>query len=235
MAKIGPNKYTDMQRRQYQQAASGNNKLEDVVGSFNAHNQWEDYEYLFKDIPNPKELVCLDFGCGPGRNLVKYANRFKRIDGVDLIEQNIVNAREYIQNNGLNPNDFTLYTNNGYDLENVPSDYYDIIISTICLQHICVHEIRYSLLSEFFRVLKKGGMISIQMGYGTPSWSVVDYYANHYDAHGTNRLCDTEIASPDQIEKDLLAIGFTNFKYYIRPFGPGDHHPNWIFFNAVKE
>ena len=37
-----------------------------------------------------------------------------------------------------------------------------------------------------------------------------------------------------QIEKDLLSIGFKNFKYYIRPTGPGDGHPNWIFFNAQK-
>ena len=33
----------------------------------------------------------------------------------------------------------------------------------------------------------------------------------------------------------MKEIGFENFNYYIRPVGPGDGHPNWIFFNATKK
>ena len=39
----------------------------------------------------------------------------------------------------------------------------------------------------------------------------------------------------DQIERDLTAVGFAAFKYWIRPTGPGDTHPHWIFFTAVKK
>jgi hypothetical protein len=72
------------------------------------------------------------------------------------------------------------------------------------------------------------------MGFGENSPNTVDYYANHYEATSTNRGCDTNITDYRQIEKDLLDIGFKNFNYYIRPVGPGDCHPNWIFFNAQK-
>jgi ubiquinone/menaquinone biosynthesis C-methylase UbiE len=89
-------------------------------------------------------------------------------------------------------------------------------------------------LKEFYRVLKPSGYITIQMGYGVPSPKTVDYYDNYYDAQSTNRGCDTSIADYTQVEKDLLSIGFKNFNYYIRPTGPGDIHPYWIFFNAQK-
>jgi ubiquinone/menaquinone biosynthesis C-methylase UbiE len=102
------------------------------------------------------------------------------------------------------------------------------------MQHICVYKIRYNYFKEFYRVLKPGGHITIQMGYGTPSRMTVDYYDDYYDAKATNRGCDTNISDYKQLEKDLLSIGFKNFKYYIRPTGPGDCHPNWIFFNAQK-
>ena len=46
--------------------------------------------------------------------------------------------------------------------------------------------------------------------------------------------CDTRVEDPDQIKNDLYKIGFNNFEHWIRPPGPGDNHPNWIFFTAVK-
>jgi hypothetical protein len=45
---------------------------------------------------------------------------------------------------------------------------------------------------------------------------------------------DTRVESPDELKNDLEQIGFNNFKYYITETGPGDGHPNWIFFNAKK-
>ena len=34
--------------------------------------------------------------------------------------------------------------------------------------------------------------------------------------------------------KNLIEIGFTNFQFIIGPVGPGDIHPNWIYFNCIK-
>lgn len=233
------NKYTLMQRNQYQSDATHWTiyNLNPVVGTFNAHNEWSDYDFLFKDIDNLETKTVLDFGCGPGRNLVKYSSKFIRIDGIDIGEKNLENALLWVKHNNIDPEKHKLILCNGIDLNSIGNEEYDIVMSTICMQHICVYDIRFNYLKEFYRVLKSGGYITIQMGYGIPlpeNKITVDYYDNNYEASSTNGACDTNISDYKQVEKDLLSIGFKNFNYYIRPTGPGDGHPNWIFFNAQK-
>lgn len=227
------NKYTKMQVSQYNNWASNwsEENKDHVVGSFEAHNNWKDYENLFTRIDNQQDKIGLDFACGPGRNLVKYGNRFKRLDGVDISEVNIKNASIYTGNNKLYPE---LFVCNGVNLDIINSNEYDFVMSTIALQHICVHDIRFSIMIEIFRVLKDGGIFTAQMGFGIPSPHSVGYYDNNYDAESTNRACDTSIESEKQLEGDLLKIGFKDFEFKITQTGPGDCHPNWIFFSAKK-
>lgn len=196
-----------------------------VVGLFDEHNNWADYEYLFKDVDDVSSKVVLDFGCGPGRNLVKYTGRVARIDGVDISQKNLENAEKWILYNKYDPANYTLYHCNGHNLENIPPESYDLVISTIALQHISSYSIRFNYLKEFFRVLKPNGMVSLQMAYGMPR----DYYQDTNDY-----MLDAGIQSPKQLEDDLTKIGFTDFKHYLRPHGPGDLVPHWIFFSAKK-
>jgi hypothetical protein len=107
-------------------------------------------------------------------------------------------------------------------------------MSTIALQHICVYEIRKNIFKDIYRILKTGGVFTAQMGFGSPSVATVGYYDNFYDATATNRGCDVCIETPEQLKTDLIEIGFNNFNYEITQTGPGDCHPNWIFFNASK-
>jgi ubiquinone/menaquinone biosynthesis C-methylase UbiE len=227
------NKYTKMQLNQYNGLASGwsEQNRDPVVGSFDAHNNWTDYEILFERIDNQSEKIGLDFACGPGRNIVKYNGRFKRLDGVDISPINIEKARQYVVNNKVETN---LYVSSGIDINVVPSDSYDFVMSTIALQHICVYDIRYSIMSDIFRVLKSDGIFTAQMGFGHPSPMTVGYYENYYDAQGTNRTCDVCIENEKQLEDDLIKIGFSDFQFKITKTGPGDVHPNWIFFSAKK-
>lgn len=127
-----------------------------------------------------------------------------------------------------------LYKNNGVDLSFIPDDCYDVVFSTICLQHICVHDIRFSLVKEFFRVLKSGGSFCAQMGFGNAHPRTVGYFENHYDAKDTNSGCDTRVDSPSELQSDLESIGFKDFTFDLRPVGPGDGHSGWIFFRATK-
>ena len=96
------NKYTQMQSKYYEEAASTGDgvDVDNVVGSFQGHNQWKDYKYLFSRLKNVnfKDLKVLDFGCGPGRNIVKYKDIFKQIDGVDISKYNLINEQKYFKN-----------------------------------------------------------------------------------------------------------------------------------------
>lgn len=227
------NKYTQMQLSVYNKDASSwsEQNRDPVVGSLDRHNNWNDYEHLFKRLNNQSELIGLDFACGPGRNIVKYNSRFKRLDGVDISPVNIEKAKNYTSSKGIKSN---LYASSGVDIDVVPPNEYDFVMSTIALQHICVYDIRYSIMKDIHRVLKDGGVFTAQMGFGSPSPKTVGYYENFYDAKGTNRACDVCIETPDQLEKDLLEIGYKDFQYIIGPVGPGDVHPNWIYFSALK-
>ena len=237
----GADDYLEMQRSFYEEYAAkddispGQIGGDHVVGSWEQHNRWPDYETcLMREVPPDGSWVAIEYGCGPGRNILRWSDRFARIDGVDISSVNLANARRYLASlipEAKSPN---LFLTRGSDCGDAPANSYDFAFSTICLQHICVHRIRTAIFADLYRCLKPGGLLSVQMGYGVPSQNTVDYHADFYDAPGTNRACDVAIADPDQVAQDLRAIGFVDFDHVIRPVGPGDLHPNWIFFSARK-
>jgi ubiquinone/menaquinone biosynthesis C-methylase UbiE len=239
--------YLKMQKDHYYKEAnrwSLENK-NPVVGGYEKHNKWKDYdEYLFKDFIT-NDLIALDYGTGPGRNIIKFRSRFKRIDGVDIGEKNIENAAINLKNSGIE--DSNLYVCDGKSIP-TESEIYDVVFSVICFQHIACYDVRYSIFEEVYRVLKHGGYFCFQMGYGGRDENnsnyktytknnklfTADYYENATSAKTTNGFYDVSVTDPNQLKTDLLKIGFTDFKYDIRPTGPGDTHRNWIFVEAKK-
>ena len=203
-----------------------NNNTSNII---NIQNSWKDYDdYLFKGI-DLKNKVALDFGCGFGRNIVKFSDMFARIDGVDFSPNALEKARVWTDRNGVNGS--RLFQNNGIDLSGISNNSYDIVFSTLCFQFICSHEMRESLFSEIYRVLNPGGWISIQMGYKRLNKDNITYYRNHYD--GDNEVSVDYYNYP---KSDLDKIGFSNYSYDLRSVGPGDiNHEHWIFFRAQKK
>lgn len=242
------NIYSKMQQTFYNNKASlwSVNYRTPVVGSWEKQNSWAGYDKLWTNF-DTEGKIALDWATGPGRNIARYWNRFARIDGVDFVGV-IAAAKRHFEGIGLS-NQPQLFITNGYNLQEpdvVPSDAYDFVFSTIAFQHIAVHEIRYNYLKEFFRVLKSGGWVTKQMGFGTwpadstdsrSQYKTVGYFDNEYDSPNTNGLCDTRCESPDQIKEDLEAIGFRDFQYEITEpgwLGNDGPHPKWIFFRAQK-
>lgn len=224
------NPYSELQRNFYNNTADRMNEQNHLF-----HNQNKDYWLILLGMIDEsyKTKIGLDFGCGCGRNIMNNWERFKRLDGVDISVENIKRAEQNILKNGCPKEKFNLYVNNGYDLSELQANEYDIVFSTIALQHIPVHTIRYNLLSEFYRILKDGGIISIQMGYGQGHQNAANYFEDIWHAKGTNSIHDVRIDSPDQVETDLEKIGFKNIQYRLRP-SYSDSHCQWIFFTAMK-
>ena len=229
------NDYLSMQNAHYEEYAKAWSLdfRDPVVGSYDAHNKWADYDtYLFKEF-DTSNLLALEYGCGPARNLIKFKNRFARIDGIDIAETNLDKAEINLADAGIK--DYNLYLTSGDDLSEVPSEMYDVVFAVICFQHICVHEIRYSILKDIYRVLKNGGYLCFQMGYGGKDGiPTADYFDNIYEATTTNGHADVSLRDEEGIKSDLNKIGFKNYKSDIRPTGPGDNHKNWIWIQVQK-
>ena len=225
--------------------------LFDRTGSgmwFDELNTYGDYNYLLKGIDSPETKNFLDFGCETGRNIRNLQHRVGSVEGVDFVHLNMEHACKYLTFCGYNRFDFKFYDTNGYDLTNIADNTYDCIISSLTMQKIEIYDIRYNYLREFLRVLKPGGEISIQMGYGSPSnqfvaynnntWEDIDetpeeLHNNYYDRF-EDVFNEVSVDNVSEIQNDLDNIGFINFTYELAPAGPGSTYPQWIYFKASK-
>ena len=224
------NKYTSMQKDAYVNGTSNHEE----------HNTNPDYwNILLGDLKNKENWhgkVALDFACGRGRNITNMFNLcdWARVDGIDISEGNITqNRQEYIEQNS------NWYCNNGVDVSDLKDNEYDFIMSTIALQHIPVYDIRKSIITDLYRTLKPNGIFSFQMGYGSGLESElgprVSYFENHYDAPGTNSMCDVRIQSEEEIIKDLESIGFVDIKTEVMESYSDSGHPQWIYVKCYKK
>ena len=224
------NVYTNMQKSRYAPGTTNHPEHNDnpkywdiLLGDLKDSNKW-----------NGKNA--LDFACGKGRNvtnMLKLCN-WNRVDGVDISNENInFCIKTY---DGQNSN---WYCNNGTDIQELKSDEYDFVMSTIALQHIPVYDIRKSLITDIFRVLRAGGMFSFQLGYGTDLQDVYgrprsSYYENIYSATGTNSEYDVRVQNAEDVINDLTSIGFVNIHYEIHESYSDMGHPQWIYIKCNK-
>lgn len=229
------NDYLNMQNAHYEQYAKAwTLEFRDpVVGSYDAHNKWKDYDtYLFKDF-DTTNLVALEYGCGPARNLIEFQDRFARVDGIDIAQTNLDKAIINLENAGVK--EYNLFHTSGDNLDAVGSESYDVVFAVICFQHICVYEIRDSIIKDIYRVLKPNGYLCFQMGFGGKDGiPTAGYFDNIYDATTTNGHADVSITDENDVKNHLEGIGYKNYKSDIRPTGPGDNHKNWIWIQVQK-
>lgn len=125
---------------------------------------------LLDGIPAKHDWKVLEIGCGVGRLIKPLRQRFAAVDGVDIAENMIDFARQYLADGKQNGQ---VLLNSGSDLSAFPDACYDFVFSMIVFQHIRSVSVVRSYFREIFRVLKPGGYFKIQVhragtcGYGS--------------------------------------------------------------------
>lgn len=201
-----------------------------LVGWYEDHNADPmEAEILFRGVPTKVDSLALEYGCGPGRNIIKFKDWFKQIDGADIsieilkkVHVNLAEANVPLPN---------LFHNDGHSLTLINPTTYDVIFSIICMQHIGCHDWRLELYREFFRLLVPGGYFCFQMGFGTGHTKSVDYFHN-YDETDTHHR-DTRVEDVEVLKKDLEDQGFIDFDHMITD-PCHDAHPKWIWVRVRK-
>jgi len=115
-----------------------------------------------------KHEFALDFGCGVGRLTRALSREFTQCYGVDISENMITKAIE------LNTK-FTnckFITNDKENLQIFKDNYFDMIYSTIVLQHMPTKSMIKSYISEFVRILKEKGLLVFQVPSHIPNLEI---------------------------------------------------------------
>lgn len=233
-------RYLSMQRAAYAHLAAQSTYGSDtviasddefVVGSYEAHEQFAYDRWLIGGVRLTEGCVAIEYGCGPGRMLLRLAPSFHRVDGVDISPELLEVAGRRTAHLAVPPR---LYQTDGQSLPATLVASHDVAVSVICLQHICVRSVRLAILTDLYRALKPGGLLTFQMGYGPGHQSAAHYDDNFTDATGTNGRMDVRVLHPSDVCTDLRQMGFTDITYALVPTGPGDTHGAWIFFRAWR-
>jgi SAM-dependent methyltransferase len=208
------------------------------VGNFQDHENYPYEEYLLKKYDGPKDIA-LDFGCGMGRMMNRMLNIFTRVDGADLMHENIDYARYFLSSeNNIPAERYCLFKTDGIGCDLGVREVYDFVYSTICLQHISIHSIRFRIICDIYELLKPGGQFCLQLGFG---WDNGIYWKdNMYAARYTNAGADVSIPNHRHLEillEEFNRIGFSDVTWEIAesPHGTSlKYHPNFIYFYLNK-
>lgn len=130
-----------------------NNPFPTFCESFYQHPPISDFLDL-------KNSVCLDYGCGGlARYSIALSYHFKQVFGIDISSEAILNARRKVIERDIK--NINLFSNNGLDII-LPSNSIDFVFSNLVLQHIGNIDSNIYICKQFYKVLKKGGIVRLE-------------------------------------------------------------------------
>ena len=169
------------------------------------HDVSQNVDALLRRLPEKGKLRILDFGCGPGRDLITFKSLGYEVVGLDGAERFCEMARLRSGCPVLHQDFLNL---------ELPTLAFDGIFANASLFHIPNQEIR-RVMSELFDALKPGGVLfcSNPRGENVEGWNG-DRYGAYYDLTQWRRI--------------LESVGFSYLDHYFRPAGrPIDEQP-WL-------
>src|SRR5688572_30836789 len=191
--------YAALQRRYYDDRIRSLSDAQHLVGCYEAGLalmpsilRFVLDEYRKRRHTRPlEEMRMLDFGCGVGR--IMQAARELGIgvtDGVDISESMLGYARENPALAGART-----FLGRGFDCGDAPRGHYDLLTSFFCLQHICHHGNRMSILRDMSDCLSDDGMVALELQY-FPTITSGEVPGNHAP-WGENRVASVTNSEAD--------------------------------------
>lgn len=165
----------------------------------------EEYEKkIMKRIEWDKNSKLLDFGAGYGRYLDIFAKYFQleNLYGIEIDRK----ALKVLKEKGYN------CYKSSYDCPNIPFDdnFFDYIYSSNVIEHIPKHQYN-EYLQEFYRILKKGGILII----GTPNYPAKRFY-DFFKAFKTKQFKYYFFDDPTHVNK----LSYKKFKQDLKKIFP---------------
>lgn len=196
---MNSNRVNPDQLRQISQKtlAHYNSRAQQFMENTRDHDVSQNQDALLRHIDAPSPLCLLDFGCGPGRDLISFKAIGHQIIGLDGCENFCQLARQ---------SGCEVWQQDFLDLD-LPAAYFDGIFANATLFHIPTQELP-RVLGELHSTLKAGGILLSSNPHGSDleGWQQQRYAALH---------------SPQKWTTYLQSAGFTFIESYYRP----DHLP----------
>lgn len=117
----------------------------------------EDMFKAAEEFKGHKIKKVLDLGCGTGRHLVYLAKKGFEVYGIDIAEEGIKQAKQWLKSEKLNAN---LKIGSIYKRLPYEDGFFDAVISTYTIHHQKIENIRKTI-REIERILKPGGLIFV--------------------------------------------------------------------------
>ena len=169
------------------------------------HDVSQNIAALLQYIEAPPPFDVLDFGCGPGRDLMAFKRLGHRATGLEGAKQLVDMARSYSGCDVLHQNFLQL---------NLPSRHFDGVFANASLFHIPSQALP-RVLKELHQTLKPNGVLfsSNPRGNGQAGWSGDRYSVFHDLPAWRDYLCEA---------------GFVELTHYYRPAGLPREQQSWL-------
>ena len=169
------------------------------------HDVSQNIDALLQSLIGSAPFRVLDFGCGPGRDLITFKELGQEAIGLDGSERFVAMAREH--------SGCEVWCQDFLKLD-LPAEYFDGIFANASLFHIPSQELP-RVMRELYATLKPDGVLfsSNPRGDNQEGWSG-ERYGCYYDWPRWKEL--------------VTAAGFSEVRHYYRPTGlPCEQQP-WL-------
>jgi SAM-dependent methyltransferase len=182
-----------------------NQRADDFWAATRDHDVSQNIAALLEAIEAPPPFTILDFGCGPGRDLLTFTRLGHLATGLEGAARLAEMARAYSGCEVLLQNFLAL---------DLPSARFDGVFANAALFHVPTQELA-RVLRELHATLKPGGVLfsSNPRGEGQEGWSG-DRYSAFHDLAAWRR--------------HMLAAGFVELGHYYRPAGLPIEQQPWL-------